>query len=278
MDASGVKVCDSCASAVCNTCMAENEVCCLFCLETFPVAALSDVLDGSRVHWPVPFERKNVAGAVLHSGGDTQPFVTVAKGHPNADEHEWTQNDQSRVVKHSPLANHLQSPLTTSPHTPPQMQQNAGLDSGEASPHTPPQMQQMAGNTNSRILLPLYEPTSQLEMERTHSDDDVSVKATTTMMFCNIPCRASREEVVQVIDSAGFADMYDFIYLPGLSGFKSSNIGYAFVDLKSPQFAREFARVMEGFQFPGRRSAKKCTVKRADKQHFNRQSRKGNAC
>jgi len=267
IDASVVKYCDSCASSVCNTCMAESEVCCLVCLETFPVAASSDVLDGSKVHWPVPFEWRKLdrptAGTVGHSAGDT-----VATEHSAVSEHERAQNIQLRSsmkdgAAPSPLANQLQSHFT-------------------ANQDTPRQMQQVAANTSSqsstRTLLPLYESTSQLSSVNAHSEVDVSGKATTTMMFCNIPCRASHEEVTQVIDSAGFADMYDFIYLPRLSCFKSSNIGYAFVDFKSPQDASEFARVMEGFQFPWRKSAKKCTVKRADKQHFNRQSRKGNAC
>lgn len=91
----------------------------------------------------------------------------------------------------------------------------------------------------------------------------------TTMMICNIPCRFGHSDVVEAIHSVGFAGLYDFVYLPSRSGKNNANIGYAFVEFKSADTAERFACAFDNFQFPGTKSAKRCTVKQAHQQGLN---------
>merc|ERR1719506_1094529 len=91
------------------------------------------------------------------------------------------------------------------------------------------------------------------------------------MMIRNIPCRLSQNDLVEAINAVGFAEMYDFVYLPtGRHGTTSKgNLGYGFVNFKSSQYAEHFAVTFDNFQFPGTSSSKKCTLKYAHLQGYN---------
>lgn len=92
----------------------------------------------------------------------------------------------------------------------------------------------------------------------------------TTMMITNIPCRFGKEAIEQAIASVGFADTYDFIYIPRRKSTpKDGNIGYAFVNFLSSDDAERFATAFEGYQFQGSKSFKRCTVKVAHQQGFD---------
>jgi hypothetical protein len=103
------------------------------------------------------------------------------------------------------------------------------------------------------------------------SDGSISSTDGTTMMIRNIPCRLSQNDVIEAINACGFADTYDFVYLPtGRHGTTSKgNLGYGFVNFKSSQHAEHFGVMFENFQFPGTSSSKKCTLKYAHLQGFN---------
>jgi len=106
-----------------------------------------------------------------------------------------------------------------------------------------------------------------------------SAGAMTTMMICNIPCRSTRDDVIEAIHSTGFADTYDFVYVPcgRRAATRIGNMGYAFVNFKSCQHAEDFAVGFDNFRFPGTHSSKTCTVKYAHMQGFNALNAAANA-
>jgi len=81
----------------------------------------------------------------------------------------------------------------------------------------------------------------------------------TTMMLKNIPCRKNQEEVMATVNQEGFADRYDFFYLPRDVKFRA-NLGYAFINFVSPQDAAMFQNKMNGYRFSNSGSAKACIV------------------
>lgn len=88
------------------------------------------------------------------------------------------------------------------------------------------------------------------DYETGHSDPTCA----TSVMICNIPCRVTLPQLVEAIDGLGFANAYDFIYLP--SPKHQQNVGYGFVNFLNPDDAYDFMGSYEGFRFPGRNSKK----------------------
>jgi len=107
----------------------------------------------------------------------------------------------------------------------------------------------------------------------------------TTLMICNIPCRITQQQLIDVIDLMGFKERYDFIYLPTggrSSTVGSSNLGYGFINFTGPMDADPFMKAFLNFQFEGTSSTKVCTVRPAHIQglennivHFDRTAAKG---
>lgn len=80
----------------------------------------------------------------------------------------------------------------------------------------------------------------------------------TTVMLRNLPNRYTRAMLLDMLDE-DFAGRYDFVYLP--IDFKTHNgLGYAFVDLNSPEDAKAFRSHFEGFSRWCLQSDKICTV------------------
>jgi hypothetical protein len=104
-------------------------------------------------------------------------------------------------------------------------------------------------------------------------------------MICNIPCRITQHQLVEVIDAMGFAGKYDFLYLPTggrSSTVGSSNLGYGFINFTDPGDTDPFMAAFKDFQFEGTTSTKVCTVRPAHIQglennilHFDRTAAKG---
>lgn len=81
----------------------------------------------------------------------------------------------------------------------------------------------------------------------------------TTVMLRNLPNRYTREMLLQMLDSEGFEGRYTFVYLP--IDFKThSGLGYAFVDLVTPQDALRLRQQFEGFSRWLIQSEKVCSV------------------
>lgn len=81
----------------------------------------------------------------------------------------------------------------------------------------------------------------------------------TTVMIRNVPNNYTRTEVMELLDSQGFACKYDFLYFP-IDFETHAALGYAFVNLVSPEEAEKFRKVFEGFSGWAVRSGKVCSV------------------
>ena len=103
----------------------------------------------------------------------------------------------------------------------------------------------------------------------------------TTLMLGGIPCRLGVQEIIDVIDAKGFSDAYDLFYAPPppKAGCRASarswpcNIGYAFVNLKTPELATAFALAFDNFAFPNSNSVKLSYTKPARWQGFKANAR-----
>jgi len=98
----------------------------------------------------------------------------------------------------------------------------------------------------------------------------------TTVMVRGIPCSFSQERVIQLMDEAGLAGKFNFFYLP-YAGKSTSNLGYAFVNFVDEEAAQTCAAALDGVPLDPQRSAKFCTITKADIQglenltkHFKR--------
>lgn len=61
----------------------------------------------------------------------------------------------------------------------------------------------------------------------------------TTIAVRNLPFNVTREELLREVDGSGFADLYDYVYLP--HKFKEHrNLGFAFLNFLTVEMAQEF--------------------------------------
>jgi len=93
----------------------------------------------------------------------------------------------------------------------------------------------------------------------------------TTLMVCDIPCRQNIEQLVAVMDAAGFSKTYDFVYMPGRKGrhqAQGGNVGYAFVNFKKAEWATAFMNGFQNIIFPDSSSPKRSYAKPARDQGF----------
>jgi hypothetical protein len=74
----------------------------------------------------------------------------------------------------------------------------------------------------------------------------------TTMMIRNIPNRYTQSDLLAELESAGFADTFDFLYLPVDRGTMGS-VGYAFVNFIDHVWAAKCKSQFEGHRFRGHR-------------------------
>jgi len=94
-----------------------------------------------------------------------------------------------------------------------------------------------------------------------------------SLMLCNIPCRLSHDDLVEAINSVGFAGLFDFVHLPPsrywpreCARSTARSAGYAFVHFNSAEHASAFAKRFQNYQFQSSSSDKRCEVKPA---HMN---------
>jgi len=81
----------------------------------------------------------------------------------------------------------------------------------------------------------------------------------TTVMMRNIPNDYSGEMLLALLDEHGFEGCYKLVYLP-MDYHCKAGLGYAFIDLTTPEEAERFRQVFEGFCKWKVASAKKCSV------------------
>lgn len=70
--------------------------------------------------------------------------------------------------------------------------------------------------------------------------------ARSTLKIANIPRRCGKDELLAAIESVGFANSYDFFYLP-LGPQSKKNHGYAFINFTDNETADRFVAVFSGF-------------------------------
>lgn len=90
----------------------------------------------------------------------------------------------------------------------------------------------------------------------------------TSIMVCNIPCRVSQGDLVDLLETLGFGSRFDFLYLPTggrPSSSSVSNLGYGFINFIDAQSTVDFSQAFVQYRFPGT-SAKVCTVRPAHVQ------------
>ena len=96
-------------------------------------------------------------------------------------------------------------------------------------------------------------------------------------MICNIPNKFGVDEITKAIHSVGFEGLYEFLHVPQANhqapNFRAKrsgrNLGYAFIQLKTPDLAAQFENDFQNYQFAGTNSLKKCVVEQARLQGFN---------
>jgi len=69
----------------------------------------------------------------------------------------------------------------------------------------------------------------------------------TTIMLKNLPNGYLREELMNLLDMHGFAGEYDFVYTP-LDCHSGSGLGYAFINMMSPDAAERVFAELDGFR------------------------------
>lgn len=89
--------------------------------------------------------------------------------------------------------------------------------------------------------------------------DHAPQECRTTVMLRNMPNNYTRDMLLELVDSMGFACTYDFAYLP--VDFKSqAGLGYAFINFTSSVQAKRCFDLFEGFSDWRVYSEKVCTV------------------
>lgn len=78
-------------------------------------------------------------------------------------------------------------------------------------------------------------------------------------MLRNIACRYSQDDVKEILDSLGLNSKFDFIYIPR-SLTRQSNLGYAFVNFKSIEYAEECCQLCDDRPFGQSSTLKLCKV------------------
>jgi hypothetical protein len=78
-------------------------------------------------------------------------------------------------------------------------------------------------------------------------------------MLRNLPNNYTRAMVVELLDRQGFAELYDFVYLP-IDLRSSACLGYAFVNLVEPGIVPGFWEKFQGFKNWAIPSSKVCYV------------------
>lgn len=87
----------------------------------------------------------------------------------------------------------------------------------------------------------------------------------TTMIFQNIACRCSQQEVIKILDEAGFGGTYACIHVP-MNRRGSANLGFFFVTFSIPEYAETCKDSFHGKVFGTRKTTKICEVSAAHQQ------------
>ena len=93
-----------------------------------------------------------------------------------------------------------------------------------------------------------------MDLERAYRDE-VRVEQVTTLMVKNLPNRFTQATLLHEIALMGFADKYDFFYLP-MDLMNGCNVGYCFINFECAIDCAVFASIMQGYRFQTFKSRK----------------------
>jgi len=109
----------------------------------------------------------------------------------------------------------------------------------------PANVQQMQSWPVSSPSLPRPKPAKAADAFANSAEMPESMR--TTVIMRNIPNNYTRDMLLELLDSEGFACNYSFVYLP-IDFNTQAGLGYAFIDLVSPEWAQAFWSHFEGFR------------------------------
>lgn len=111
---------------------------------------------------------------------------------------------------------------------------------------------------------------SSSESQASSGSNDADV---TTIMIRGIPCSLTTNCLMEILDRAGLAGVYDFFYLPPSkipdsndTSKPKGNLGYAFVNFVHPTYVTVCKEGLHGVKLDPVRSNKVCTISAADIQ------------
>ncbi|CAE7315691.1 ML4 [Symbiodinium microadriaticum] len=104
-----------------------------------------------------------------------------------------------------------------------------------------------ASNTSTETLEVAVKPNDQVECK-------------TTVMLRNVPNDYTREMLLELLDSQGFAGRYNFAYLP-CDFYRDANLGYAFVNLVDRVAVDDIWAAFDGFASWSLPTTKVCQVR-----------------
>lgn len=107
--------------------------------------------------------------------------------------------------------------------------------------------------------------------KRHQKNAPVTAEGATTLMMRGIPCGLTTENLIEIIDNAGFKGRYNFFYLPS-DAKKKANLGYCFINFIDAQSADQCTAAFKGVRLAPLRSAKSCSVAPASIQGLARLS------
>jgi hypothetical protein len=99
-------------------------------------------------------------------------------------------------------------------------------------------------------------------LEFDNAEEKGDAGSETTVMLRNIACRYTEDDVMCILDQAGLAGTYDFVYLPQRTNTQS-NLGYAFVNFFQQRYVDECTRLLGGKAFGWAHTTKRCQVSMA---------------
>jgi len=79
-----------------------------------------------------------------------------------------------------------------------------------------------------------------------HPTEDAKEPGKTTVMMCNVPLSYTCDSLIDLLESMGFSKWFDFVYVP-MNFSEMLGVGYAFLNLTTPERAEEFMLAFEGF-------------------------------
>jgi len=87
-----------------------------------------------------------------------------------------------------------------------------------------------------------------------HHETPAATKEVTTLQICDIPCSQGIAEMIDAIHSLGFANTFNFVYMPWKGSHSDTdsirNMGYAFVNFETAEDALLFGHAFKNYRFP----------------------------